>query len=198
MSTIVTLNRHSFWVNCRINLNFLQFFYFNLNCFYFIDSSTLLFSHIFDFNAFFASVFMVQPIISVFFSGTEVKCNTLKIPSMSVNVFLSMTLAWSRTFLKEFRTKVSRLFSVCVKVKSRGQVVSAGKSSGGLALVPEITWSPLACIVVYCVHPTGEIVNDVMQLPISQTLKNQVIYFDLFFKKCQSDIYVILDVLDNN
>ncbi len=66
---------------------------------------------------------------------------------------------------------------LCVKVKSRGQVVSAGKSSGDLTLVPEITWAPLACIIAYCVHPNGEIVNDVIQLPITQTLQNRVIYF---------------------
>ncbi|XP_042359642.1 CD109 antigen [Plectropomus leopardus] len=59
-------------------------------------------------------------------------------------------------------------------VKSRGQVVSAGKSSADLTLVPEITWAPLACIVVYCVDPSGEIVNDVMQLPIPLALQNQV------------------------
>ncbi|XP_067429401.1 CD109 antigen [Thunnus thynnus] len=59
-------------------------------------------------------------------------------------------------------------------VKSRGQIVSAGKSSGDLTLVPEITWAPLACIIVYCVHPNGEIINDVIQLPITQTLQNQV------------------------
>ncbi|XP_039638752.1 CD109 antigen [Perca fluviatilis] len=59
-------------------------------------------------------------------------------------------------------------------VKSRGQVVSAGKSSGVVTLVPEITWAPLACVIVYCVCPNGEIVNDVMQIPITQTLKNQV------------------------
>ncbi|KAM9339287.1 CD109 antigen [Symphorus nematophorus] len=60
-------------------------------------------------------------------------------------------------------------------VKSRGQVVSAGKSSGRvLTLVPEISWAPLACVIVYCVHPDGEIVNDVMQLHIAQALRNQV------------------------
>ncbi|XP_030260339.1 CD109 antigen isoform X1 [Sparus aurata] len=59
-------------------------------------------------------------------------------------------------------------------VKSRGQVVSAGKASGVLTLVPDITWAPLACIIVYCVHPNGEIVNDVIELPIKQMLQNQV------------------------
>ncbi|XP_075940084.1 CD109 antigen [Anarhichas minor] len=60
-------------------------------------------------------------------------------------------------------------------VKSRGQVVSAGRSmAGDLSLVPEVTWAPLACIIVYCVHPSGEIVNDVVQLPMTQTLQNKV------------------------
>ncbi|XP_054475011.1 CD109 antigen [Anoplopoma fimbria] len=60
-------------------------------------------------------------------------------------------------------------------VKSRGQVVSAGRSMGGvLPLVPEVSWAPLACIIVYCVDPHGEIINDVMQLPITQTLQNKV------------------------
>ncbi|KAA8582937.1 hypothetical protein FQN60_015483 [Etheostoma spectabile] len=59
-------------------------------------------------------------------------------------------------------------------VKSKGQVVSYGKSSGVVTLVPEISWAPLACVVVYCVCPHGEIVNDAMQIPITQTLKNQV------------------------
>uniref|UniRef100_UPI0037E8B219 CD109 antigen n=1 Tax=Semicossyphus pulcher TaxID=241346 RepID=UPI0037E8B219 len=59
-------------------------------------------------------------------------------------------------------------------VKSRGQVVSSGKSSGDLVLVPEITWAPLACITAFCVDPSGEIVNDVIQLPITPILQNQV------------------------
>lgn len=57
----------------------------------------------------------------------------------------------------------------CVKVKAKGQVVSAGTSPSHVSLVPELSWAPLACILVYCVHPSGEIVNDVMQLPITQT-----------------------------
>lgn len=56
-----------------------------------------------------------------------------------------------------------------VKVKAKGQVVSAGTSPANVSLVPEFSWAPLACILVYCVHPSGEIVNDVMHLPITQT-----------------------------
>ncbi|XP_071388366.1 CD109 antigen [Centroberyx affinis] len=59
-------------------------------------------------------------------------------------------------------------------VKSRGQIVSAGKASGSLSLTPEDSWAPRACIIVYCVRPDGEIINDVLELPINQVLKNQV------------------------
>lgn len=70
-----------------------------------------------------------------------------------------------------------------MKVKSRGQVVSAGKSSRVLTLVPDVTWAPKACIIVYCVHFNGEIVNDVIQLPITKTLQ-KVIYCFSCFSKC--------------
>ncbi|XP_037607443.1 CD109 antigen-like [Sebastes umbrosus] len=59
-------------------------------------------------------------------------------------------------------------------VMSRGQVVSAGKAYRFLYLEPETSWAPVACVIVYCVRPDGEIVNDVMQLPVTQTLQNQV------------------------
>ncbi|XP_025998933.1 CD109 antigen isoform X3 [Astatotilapia calliptera] len=59
-------------------------------------------------------------------------------------------------------------------VKSRGQAISAGKGSPDLTLVPEVSWAPLACIIVYCVHPSGEVINDAIQLPIRQFLQNQV------------------------
>lgn len=52
--------------------------------------------------------------------------------------------------------------------------MSAGKTSGALTLLPETSWAPVACITVYCVQPSGEVVNDVIQLPVMQTLRNQV------------------------
>ncbi|XP_062266931.1 CD109 antigen isoform X1 [Platichthys flesus] len=59
-------------------------------------------------------------------------------------------------------------------VMSRGQVVSTGQGSGDLTLTPETSWAPLACVLVFCVRPDGEIVNDVLQLPIKPALHNQV------------------------
>ncbi|XP_068199390.1 CD109 antigen [Antennarius striatus] len=59
-------------------------------------------------------------------------------------------------------------------VKSRGQVVSVGRSSGGLSLVPEPSWAPMACIMAFYIHDNGEIVNDVVWLPVDPALQNQV------------------------
>lgn len=64
---------------------------------------------------------------------------------------------------------------LCVEVKSRGQVVSAGRSSADLTLVPEASWSPVARVVVYAVISSGEIVNDVIELPVPPTLQNEVL-----------------------
>ncbi|KAM4632857.1 CD109 antigen [Polymixia lowei] len=64
--------------------------------------------------------------------------------------------------------------SASPQVKSRGQIVSAGNGSPSLILTPEHSWAPLAHIVVYWVRPDGEVINDALQLPITQVLMNQV------------------------
>uniref|UniRef100_A0A667Y8Z6 CD109 molecule n=1 Tax=Myripristis murdjan TaxID=586833 RepID=A0A667Y8Z6_9TELE len=43
-----------------------------------------------------------------------------------------------------------------------------------LILVPDSSWAPEVCIVVYCVHSNGEVINDAIQLPITWLLQNQV------------------------
>lgn len=128
-----------------------------------------------------------------FFSGIELKCfiNSLLLYNfrksqyvcLLVLEFVFPLVANKKQNDCSFKNKMYKSIEIteyicflCVKVKSRGQVVSAGKSSGVVTLIPEITWAPLACVIVYCVRPNGEIINDVMQIPITQTLKNQVIY----------------------
>ncbi|XP_005452481.2 CD109 antigen isoform X2 [Oreochromis niloticus] len=84
-------------------------------------------------------------------------------------------------------------------VKSRGQVISAGKGSADLTLVPEVSWAPLACIIVYCVHPSGEIVNDAIQLPIRQFLQNQVsLSWSSAVKSPAEDVTLKVNVLEPN
>lgn len=69
----------------------------------------------------------------------------------------------------------SHVPSACVKVKSRGQLVSAGTAPGpALALLPEFSWAPRASLIVYCVHPSGEIVSDAVQLHVVPPLSNWV------------------------
>lgn len=106
-------------------------------------------------------IYLVQHLWTYIFSSTELQC----------------CIRFKYNYYRIIIIKKKGLTPVFyVKVKSRGQVVSAGKGSGVLTLVPDITWAPLACIIVYCVHPNGEIVNDVIELPIKQMLQNQVIH----------------------
>lgn len=69
----------------------------------------------------------------------------------------------------------SHVPSACVKVKARGQLVSAGTATAAaLTLLPEFSWAPRASVIVYCVRPGGEIVSDAAQLHVVQTLRNRV------------------------
>lgn len=53
-------------------------------------------------------------------------------------------------------------------------MVCAGEGPAPVSLLPEASWAPLACVLVHCVRPTGEIVNDLIWLPIAPTLSNKV------------------------
>lgn len=58
---------------------------------------------------------------------------------------------------------------------SRGQIVDAGKKkTTTFSLIPENSWAPTACIIVFYVHENGEIINDALHIPIQLTFKNQV------------------------
>uniref|UniRef100_A0A3Q2QMA5 CD109 molecule n=1 Tax=Fundulus heteroclitus TaxID=8078 RepID=A0A3Q2QMA5_FUNHE len=98
-------------------------------------------------------------------------------PARSIKVFLSSVSPENsspRISQSVFSYEATRTFSVCVQVKARGQLVSAGRSSGDLTLVPGTSWAPLASIVVYCVRPDGEVVSDVIHLPMARFLQNKV------------------------
>ncbi|XP_031144568.2 CD109 antigen-like [Sander lucioperca] len=54
-------------------------------------------------------------------------------------------------------------------VSSRGQVVAAGtKTSSSFSLTPTVSWSPEACVTVYCILPDGEVTSDTAHIPINQ------------------------------
>ncbi|XP_076017641.1 CD109 antigen-like [Genypterus blacodes] len=54
-------------------------------------------------------------------------------------------------------------------VSSRGQVVAAGSNAASsFSLTPTLSWSPEACVTVYCVLPDGEVTSDAAHVPIHQ------------------------------
>ncbi|KAM9435516.1 CD109 antigen [Clarias gariepinus] len=60
-------------------------------------------------------------------------------------------------------------------VTSRGQVVAAGTmTSSNFSLSPDLSWAPLANVLVYCVLPDGEIINDVLDVSFTKILQNNV------------------------
>ena len=59
-------------------------------------------------------------------------------------------------------------------MKSRDRIVGSGLFSGTLTLVPEASWAPMVCVVVYCVQDDGEVINGVLMLPVPLELQNQV------------------------
>uniref|UniRef100_A0A673AWU6 CD109 molecule n=1 Tax=Sphaeramia orbicularis TaxID=375764 RepID=A0A673AWU6_9TELE len=93
--------------------------------------------------------------------------------------------------------KLCLFSSVYLKVKVKGRLVSAGKTTGDLTLFPQSTWAPVACIIVFCVLPNGEIVNDVMHLPIEVSLQNEVsLSFSDSMKKPGQEVTLTVSVAE--
>ncbi|XP_040839571.1 CD109 antigen isoform X1 [Ochotona curzoniae] len=66
-------------------------------------------------------------------------------------------------------------------VVSRGQLVAVGKQdSTNFSLIPENSWAPKACIIVYYINDDGEIINDVLKIPVQLVFKNEI---ELFWSK---------------
>ncbi|XP_012327244.2 CD109 antigen [Aotus nancymaae] len=60
-------------------------------------------------------------------------------------------------------------------VVSRGQLVAVGKQNSTIfSLTPENSWTPKACIIVYYIEDDGEIINDVLKIPVQLVFKNEI------------------------
>ncbi|XP_028642176.1 CD109 antigen [Grammomys surdaster] len=63
-------------------------------------------------------------------------------------------------------------------VISKGQLVAVGKqSSRTFSLTPEDSWAPKACIIAYYIAGDGEIINDILKIPVQLVFKNKVKLF---------------------
>uniref|UniRef100_A0A8D2CPP0 CD109 molecule n=1 Tax=Sciurus vulgaris TaxID=55149 RepID=A0A8D2CPP0_SCIVU len=70
-------------------------------------------------------------------------------------------------------------------VISRGQLVAVGKqNTTTFSLIPESSWAPKSCIIVYYVEDDGEIINDVLKIPIQLIFKNKI---KLFWSKANAE-----------
>ncbi|XP_037699981.1 CD109 antigen [Choloepus didactylus] len=70
-------------------------------------------------------------------------------------------------------------------VVSKGQLVAVGKqNSATFSLTPENSWAPKACIIVYYVEDDGEIINDVLKIPVRLVFKNEI---KLFWSKAVAE-----------
>lgn len=53
--------------------------------------------------------------------------------------------------------------------------MAVGKqNSTTFSLTPENSWAPKACIIVYYIKDDGEIINDVLKIPVQLVFKNKV------------------------
>uniref|UniRef100_G1SR15 CD109 antigen n=1 Tax=Oryctolagus cuniculus TaxID=9986 RepID=G1SR15_RABIT len=69
-------------------------------------------------------------------------------------------------------------------VVSRGQLVAVGKQNSTIfSLTPESSWAPKACIIVYYIKDDGEIINDVLKIPVQLVFKNEI---KLFWSKASA------------
>ncbi|XP_006897027.1 PREDICTED: CD109 antigen-like [Elephantulus edwardii] len=69
-------------------------------------------------------------------------------------------------------------------VVAKGQLVATGKqNSATFSLTPENSWAPKACIIVYYVEDDGEIINDIIKIPIQLVFKNKI---KLFWSKADA------------
>ncbi|KAB1275760.1 CD109 antigen [Camelus dromedarius] len=76
-----------------------------------------------------------------------------------------------------------RLIYCSFQVVSRGQLVAVGKqNSTTFSLTPENSWAPKACIIVYYIEDDGEIINDVLRIPVQLVFKNKVRFAELLVK----------------
>ncbi|XP_026779187.3 CD109 antigen isoform X2 [Pangasianodon hypophthalmus] len=95
-------------------------------------------------------------------SGTYIQLRSRSSPQIGQSLYMTVE---SNFPLTEFHYMVI----------SRGQVVAAGNvTSSYFSLSPDPSWVPLANVLVYCVLPDGEIVNDVMDVSFTKMLRNNV------------------------
>ncbi|KAG8513202.1 CD109 antigen, partial [Galemys pyrenaicus] len=112
------------------------------------------------------------------------------------SVFVSPSKTYIQVKTKDENIKVGSPFQLVVNgnkplkelsymVVSRGQLVAVGKQrSTTFSLTPENSWAPKACVIVYYIEDDGEIINDVLTIPVQLVFKNKI---NLFWSKTNAE-----------
>ncbi|XP_070776881.1 CD109 antigen-like [Enoplosus armatus] len=91
-------------------------------------------------------------------SGSYIQISPIK--TLPAQIGLPLQLNVESTF------QLTKLHFV---VSSRGQVVDAGtKTSSSFSLTPTVSWSPEACVTIYCILSDGEVASDTAHILINQ------------------------------
>uniref|UniRef100_A0A2I2YGV1 CD109 antigen n=1 Tax=Gorilla gorilla gorilla TaxID=9595 RepID=A0A2I2YGV1_GORGO len=78
-----------------------------------------------------------------------------------------------------------RLKELSYMVVSRGQLVAVGKQNSTMfSLTPENSWTPKACVIVYYIEDDGEIISDVLKIPVQLVFKNKI---KLYWSKVKAE-----------
>ncbi|KAF4025044.1 hypothetical protein G4228_017178 [Cervus hanglu yarkandensis] len=131
-------------------------------------------------------------------SELQVKASFLdSISNMAVHgMFKSPSKTYIQLKAKDENIKVGSPFELVVignkqlkelsyMVVSRGRLVAVGKqNSTTFSLTPENSWAPKACIIVYYIEDDGEIINDVLKIPVQLVFKNKI---QLFWSKANAE-----------
>ncbi|XDB53570.1 hypothetical protein AB1E18_007088 [Capra hircus] len=131
-------------------------------------------------------------------SELQVKASFLdSVSNMAVHgMFKSPSKTYIQLKVKDENIKVGSPFELVVignkqlkelsyMVVSRGQLVAVGKqNSTTFSLIPENSWAPKACIIVYYIEDDGEIINDVLKIPVQLVFKNKI---QLFWSKAKAE-----------
>ncbi|XP_012890744.1 PREDICTED: CD109 antigen [Dipodomys ordii] len=112
------------------------------------------------------------------------------------DMFMSPSKTYIQLKMRDENVKVGSPFELVVSgnkqlkefsylVVSKGQLVAVGKqNSTTFSLTPELSWAPKACIIVYYVEDDGEIINDVLKIPVQLVFKNKI---KLFWSKANAE-----------
>ncbi|XP_077018359.1 CD109 antigen [Tamandua tetradactyla] len=132
--------------------------------------------------------------------STELQLKAYFLDSVSNMAVHGMFVSPSKTYIKlktkNENIKVGSPFELVVTgnkqlkelsymVVSKGQLVAVGKqNSATFSLTPENSWAPKACIIVYYVEDDGEIINDVLKIPVQLVFNNEI---KLYWSKANAE-----------